>query len=293
MKFVRSLREVFGNAATTPKQIERKFVWALGCGLAATLVVFLYVMSRPLFCEPKSDEWAAHTYQYATPAEYGAERRGQIVTKKRPYPEGKDADAAEKYWNDVCEILCSEIKVTDLVIGFFAYVAGIVTWFSMRRTDSTAKRTERAYIFCAGVDGLPNEGIILSDPRYRPKSTDFDKPWIMVLQNYGRTPGVVTKITWSRIRKANFLAYENKMVSHILKDKKLNVVERDIQDLFGPDSGRLRYRYVLVRRVVGDVFFGRIDYEDVFGEPHHSTFALLFQKEHTDTLGDSYSRDKS
>jgi len=61
-----------------------------------------------------------------------------------------------------------------------------------------------------------------------------------------------------------------------------------------PDPKPQQYRHLqLEERIVGDVIFGRIMYKDIFRKERYSTFALLIQPEHTDTITMSFADDWS
>lgn len=162
----------------------------------------------------------------------------------------------------------------------------------MKKTDATTKRHERAYIVCGGLFGvlkLPQRPAINDARHYGP-------PWRMQIQNFGRTPGFVKKVEWGVCPKAQFDF--DSLVSKILKSGKLKhwmkpIVE--IQEVFPPTSVSepFPYRHVSPDRVPGEVMFGRITYEDVFGDEHFSTFALLHDESHTTPIGKCYSDDWS
>jgi len=44
-------------------------------------------------------------------------------------------------------LLCEEVKATDLLIVFFTYCLVVVGWFTLRSSDDTYRRIERAYVF--------------------------------------------------------------------------------------------------------------------------------------------------
>src|SRR6266571_91157 len=124
---------------------ERFFHTILRGGYVA-IAVFLFVVLRPLGCEPQSNEWTSENYQDSKSTYYGPKKHGHIVTKKKPYPEGHDANAAQKYWYDLGELFCSEIKFTDILIALFTYCLVVAGWFTLRSADENTKNAERAYL---------------------------------------------------------------------------------------------------------------------------------------------------
>ena len=67
-----------------------------------------------------------------------------------------------------------------------------------------------------------------------------------------------------------------------------------INEICLPDPNPQQYRHIeLDERIVGEVIFGRISYRDIFRKDHHSTFAILMQPEHTDTITMSFADDWS
>jgi hypothetical protein len=186
-------------------------------------------------------------------------------------------------------------------LGLMLYTARLwgATKTLLKKADDTAKTHERAYIVCGGLFGVPNESPQSAEDIYRPKARNFHRPWRMVIHNHGRSPGFITKIQWGAWPRAEF--DENLSVTQIIKKNKVanKIHTVEIQDVFAPTGDTpLFYRYVdydhlIGDRKVGDVFFGRIDYEDIFGLCHHSTFAVLHDIDHSDTIGRSFTRDWS
>ena len=124
-------------------------------------------------------------------------------------------------------------------------------------------------------------------------ASDYEPPWRMVINNWGKTPGCVTSIEWGYCPDGAFS--RDISVSRLIDDKTLPVKMVDVQEMFAPTGRPIPYRHVQPPqgRVVGHVFFGRIRYRDVFGDPHHSTFALLHREEYTDSIGRSFADDVS
>lgn len=169
-----------------------------------------------------------------------------------------------------------------------------------KQEEQTARTHERAYIVCGGLFGVPKNTVVFltaNEPikNYYPDAANYGAPWRMQIHNFGRTPGFIKKVTWTTCPKVEFP--ENVSVTRTLKDwahkgRPVNMVS--VQEVFAPlGKEAVGYRHVSPDRVVGEVFFGRIDYEDVFGVPHHSTFALLHDEHHSTPIGKSFSDDWS
>ena len=161
--------------------------------------------------------------------------------------------------------------------------------------EKSARIHERAYIVCGGVYGVENPEHATPEKRARPKASYYGPPWRMAIYNFGRTPGYITKIEWGTCKESEFP--DGVLVSTIVKKKLLQTkAPKYVQEVIPPVAEvykPLEYRHVEPEREIGTVFFGRIDYDDVFGDSHHSTFALKHGAEHTDTLGESYAKDWS
>jgi hypothetical protein len=186
--------------------------------------------------------------------------------------------------------------LATIVIGVFT----LTLWRATSKLGTLAENqdryfriSERAYLFCGGVQGVPKEDPQPLHQMLRPRADYYDPPWRMGIFNWGRTPAFVTKVQWGVCPESEFP--KDMLVSNIIKEKRLSVrAPVNIQEAFPPTTGRgQQYRHVEPGREVGTVFFGRVDYRDIFGEPHHSTFSLLHREHHTDSIGESYSKDWS
>jgi hypothetical protein len=248
-------------------------------------------------CEPNPpDAWTIEGNDYSKQPRNRAKGVQYSFAFKKESPHAKEAqaEAENAYAKIISSVACGDVKLADSFLIFFTYCLVIVGWFTMRNTDETAKRTDRAYVVCGGVFGVrKNPELDTSDPEYRAVATDFQKPWLMMIHNVGRTPAYITKVRWSKCPKRDFLPFMDVLVSDILKSGKFRIRTIEVHEFYAPSDRPLCYRYVRPGRQQGWVFFGRIDYKDAYGISHHSTFALLHRYLHTDTIGESFTKDWS
>jgi hypothetical protein len=186
-------------------------------------------------------------------------------------------------------------KWTDVLLAISTVLLTIVTaglvWIGIQQ-ERNSKRHERAYLICGGLYGVPNP-VINKDATYRPRAIDYHGPWRMVIRNYGRSHGCILKIEWGLCPKDEFPIEES--VSSIIKSGKFKITPVDVQEIFPPSRDeRYPYRQVEFKeRKIDHVFFGKITYEDIFHEKHHSTWAFWHREKHSDTIGKSYAEDWS
>lgn len=237
----------------------------------------------------------------ATKAEsYTNNRKNGIVGGSENKTNADATETTEKvcrsseYWSPFGRCL----KITDCFLALFTFILCLIGFHQWKMS----RVHERAYIVCCGMFGVPKDDKPSLRQIHRPKATDFDPPWQMMIFNHGRTPGYITKIQWGILQYNDFrgkfgIIPEEMYPSDVIKDPRFQgiITLQETQDVFPPTGNKpIKYRYVSRdERNLDEVFFGRIDYEDVFGKPHHSAFAFLFRAEHTDTVGIAFSRDKS
>lgn len=210
-----------------------------------------------------------------------------------------------------CGIIDHPEVVTALAtvaIGVYTYVLadGTKALALLAQKQEEAIRThERAYILCGGPFGKPKWSIaklIFGGSNLFPKARDFTGPWRLVIHNHGRTPAFVTKIKWGLCRYGEFR--QDIPVSEIVEHPDIwlpvdRIFEspKNVDEAFPPSVDPFVTRHVEFPRerhhFVGWVFFGRVDYNDVFGKPHHSTFKMLILDDHSDPLPGCHSQDKS
>jgi len=299
------------------KPVWERFARTVGIGVGAALFVFVYVLTRPLFCEPQNNEWTAQSYQNPAPAYEGIKRGGHIVAKKKPYPEGHDANAYEKYKYDLREIACSEIKFTDIVIAFLTYCLVVVGWFAMRSADENMKNAERAYLVAGSMFGRPRKRFERDRQdidewmmQHRALKSMFTGPWQLAITNFGKTAAISTMVEWGLCPLEEFKDAikgfkKTSAVTDLLqsrspelvkwKDKRLQKPSTT-QNVFAPTKVAYHYRQVeLANRdeYIGWVVFGKLTYKDVFKEEHYTTFSFVMTEEHSEAFGKSLSDDHS
>lgn len=221
-----------------------------------------------------------------------------LVQQEISYHSAMPSQKDKREWTK--SFVC-EAKATDVALAWFTFLLFVVTgyliWMGYRQ-EQVLKMHERAYLVCGGMFGVPKPLVSVGSAQleYRPKSSYFEGPWRMVIRNYGRTPGFIRKIEWGVCPKDRFI--EDKSISEILGKNLLAEWMKksaDIQEVFPPTGmHELTHRYVECdKREINTVFFGRISYDDIFHEPHHSTWAVWHRKDHSDTLGSSFADDWS
>jgi len=154
----------------------------------------------------------------------------------------------------------------------------------VEKTEKTTKLHERAYVFGGGPFGQPDgAGGVLPD-------------WFMTIQNWGRTVAFVKKVRWGLYDADKFP--ESVSVSKLVEGSYLpaGIVQTVVKDDIYPPTGAtsLPYFWVAIKHEenIGRIFFGKIDYEDVFREAHYSTFKLKLIKGGSKPLPGCYSEDK-
>lgn len=285
-------------------------LWFLGvCAIGFLLLAAFVVFIKPFVCSPALNEkWTANSYEYPYPQNYSAQQRGQIIATEKQKPSYTyDKGSHNKYTESAHEVVCAETKFTDLAIAFLTYCLVAVGWFTMKSADENTKRKERAYIVAVGIWGIPKESWKNTwEINNRAKSSMFHGPWRMALQNTGQTAGFTTKVEWGLCPRTSFDAiYEvagNKICNLLDKDEfaewrrewmrelgddgKSKWRRIHIQDIFIPGAP-IQYRHVCIKdrdKHIGEVFFGRICYNDVFGDKHSSAFALEVVEDHTNGI---------
>lgn len=201
-------------------------------------------------------------------------------------------------------LLCDELKITDIPLVFFTYCLVVVGWFTMRSTDETAKRAQRAYLVGGPPFGKPRRNSDEQTIKHRAQAHMFEGPWRMTIYNFGQTAGYTVKVEWGlcprdifkRLIKQNGKVVlvseliENELAEYL--DKERSPVE--IQDIINPTGNDpYQYRHVTIPREekIGWVFFGRIIYKDVFRVKYYSTFSYELVDEHHNSIGKSLSDD--
>jgi len=111
----------------------------------------------------------------------------------------------------------------------------------------------------------------------------------MMVHNFGRTPGFITHVRWGKCGRDEFdRKIATASLSDLLKAGALKIIEeKTIEAVTNPTVNYqpATYRHVEMGREEGPVYYGRIDYQDVFRDKHHSTFAVIHTKNATDSIG--------
>jgi hypothetical protein len=190
--------------------------------------------------------------------------------------------------------------IATVFIAYFTLILKQATdrlWSASERQltlfGDTAEREFRAYIVGVALFGVP-KGRLGTREQYRPKASDYTGPWRFHILNFGKTPGVILKVEWGKCPDSEF-PRQTKVSDIIDKNLLPNRMQRTIEgmnEICLPDPKPQQYRHIqLDERVVGEVIFGRITYNDIFRKRHHSTFAILILTEYTDTITMSFADD--
>jgi len=284
---------------------NRLRLWFLGICLLGFVFLAAYVIFlKPFLCSPTgSEKWAGHSYEYSYPKYYGSEQRGQIIIEKEKPTYGSDSHPKNEQAQSAYEVICGETKITDLAIAFLTYCLVAVGWFAMRSSDENTKRGQRAYLVAGPLFGIPDEALFNSDAsrwlmQNRAEKTMFHGPWHMVMYNFGETSAFSTRVVWGLCPIVAFPV--GIRVSDLLTRKKYKKWRDtwtrpafNVENIFSPKHLN-HYRHVRVEtreETLWCVFFGRVEYRDVFGDAHWSTFSYFISDEHADGIGVSLSKD--
>ncbi|MFA4828332.1 MAG: hypothetical protein WC855_03380 [Thermodesulfovibrionales bacterium] len=116
---------------------------------------------------------------------------------------------------------------------------------------------------------------------------------MITIHNVGKTPGFITKVQWGLCDEKDFPF--DVLVSKIINEKRLDGIKPVPEDnVWPPSSQPVGMRHVIINnhfKNVGRIFFGQIDFKDIFGDSHYSTFKLELTEDGSRTLPGSYSED--
>jgi hypothetical protein len=220
----------------------------------------------------------------------GNDHRKSGGTRENQQPRNQHAETGR---NEATEISLLGVRLGEglLVIATFLLV-GVTSQLVIGNREATAKQL-RAYIICGGFYGVPKDLKRALEPHYRPAATDYHGPWRLAIRNIGQTPGTIISIEWGICPVEIFP--RNKFVSDIIKNNLLETQKVDIQEIMFPSNPEgIETRHVQCgTRVVDTVTFGRINYVNIFRKKCHSTFAYRHRKDHSDSIGPSFSDDWS
>lgn len=168
--------------------------------------------------------------------------------------------------------LTGALAAITAVLAFFTYWL----WKANAKLIESSRVQERAYLVGGG-----------------PAVNEKENTSMITIHNTGRTPGFITKVEWGLCDKDKFLV--DVFVSKIIDEKLLEImppVEED--NVWPPAPQPVGMRHIVIKphsANVGRIFFGRIVFDDIFGDSHYSTFKLELTKDGSRTLSGSYSED--
>lgn len=183
------------------------------------------------------------------------------------------------------------LKITDTLLVVFTcllFLATVGLWRATRnlviRTDKMNRNTERAFL----IGGGPEVFIKIGESVARREDS------IITIHNAGRTPGFCTKLQWAICDEKDFLP--NKRVSQILDEHTIksidgNIIEENNVWPAGEKFGLDHFKITNHESHIGRILFGRVDFKDIFGDMHYSTFKLKLIESGSRTLPGSYSDD--
>lgn len=167
---------------------------------------------------------------------------------------------------------------TLVIAGFTATL-----WFTsgnqareMKRSVDVLVRSEQAWLAGGG-----------------PLGTD-DKVH-MSIENFGRTACVVTKIRWGLCPRDIFRPHEKRKVSEFIDEPWIKRFVRSpitvgsIGDVYPSGLRRpIEEASFEASKHIEEVFFGKIDYKDIFKQSRFTTFKLILQANGSRTIEGSY-----
>lgn len=219
----------------------------------------------------------------------------QIAQASNPNQAGdqnKNPSAVEAWWrwttNDATGFYTLLLVIGTAILAGITGALAVFTYRLWSSGEKTTKQRDRAYITGGGpllTQSIKDGG----EP-----STDY---WMMVISNHGKTIGFVTSVEWGLYPYSDFP--KGVPISKIIDDQLLpvNTVKKVAypDNIFPPSETHTPYRHVVFKlnEAIGCVFFARIRFNDIFGDPHHSTFKLLIVETGSETLEGGYSTDWS
>jgi hypothetical protein len=118
----------------------------------------------------------------------------------------------------------------------------------------------------------------------------------MTIQNYGKTPGFITKVEYGFCPRNEWpcgKSVSQALSHHEFRGKYLEPYPKFAKEPIQPNTEWLPFRHVEFRRdeKLGQIFFGRIEYVDIFRVDHYSTFKLLIDDRFTEPMDNAYAYD--
>ncbi len=217
---------------------------------------------------PPADDNSRQNSQTATvPPPIPLQQTSNINTKKTSEDAQRGSDEASEYWT----LASHRVNVTDTLLVAFTgllFVATLFLYFATRSLVTGAERTARhelrAYM---GVEHVTIQG------EYRGGPPGFGK---FTIRNFGKTMAkdaqiwlVGTGVTVGDI--TNFPLGERKSKTVVMPNEAIG---------FDEPINKTKEDSDLLRQNIGFTYlWGRIEYTDVFGEPHWTTFRFVSYKQ--------------
>jgi hypothetical protein len=230
----------------THDRFERsQFVGAIAFGF----FVFFYLLPTLQENSCASPQHGVRVEQENTSAEnHGDQPDASAVPKNQNSNTQNNAaqHPSNHYWPTA--LFCGEMKLTDLVLGFFTYALAVIGWFTLRSNEKNLEATERAYVFLG----------------YDPP--DFDSGQVtftFVMTNVGRMPGVVKEVGYAFLKRANLpsrredvdWAWEKIPYDGIIPSGERKPIIKDLKSPLGGDH----------------IFVAHIRYQDIFTKRMHAS----------------------
>lgn len=291
---------------------KQKLVSAAAFFVALPLLVALIFSLFPIGCPEESKEAERKAAEEKTEAFNIAVAFTSVVDGKTEKGKRHDDEAdsklkrvktlactwSKKWVDDPVVLFTYYIFLVTTALAFYTYMLWGATNDLVERTEFTTRVQERAYIYGGGPYGELREDITEEQlKRGRQRASYYKPPWCMAVYNMGRTPGTITKVEWGLIEDSKF-PKGHKMAT-LLKHRDKYFPPDTIKEVEFPnficpptDIPGLYFRHVDFKtRRVGDVFFAKVEYEDIFGTSHWSAFKLRFTEDHSDPIDGGYEQD--
>ncbi len=199
-----------------------------------------------------------------------------------------------------CFVLDNPELITAIATAFIAAYTIILARATKALTTlaeqqgETTQIHERAYLFGGGptrvMKNVSTEG---ATALYMPVPDTV----CMTITNWGRSTGFIKKVQWGLCPPREFR--HNVSVSRLIDEKLLPpaILQTVTKDDIYPPTGMssMPYRHVTFKQKenIGKIFFGRLFFQDIFGDSHHSTFKfeLTASEPGSEPLEGCYSDD--
>lgn len=134
-----------------------------------------------------------------------------------------------------------------------------------KKAADAAADSARAAKVAAEIDRQQQRAYIFGGPGCRlPVDGAEEEDIVITLENYGRTPGILKKISWGICPEADF--YEGLEFQGVLVRE--DAIQPDMDNPKPVRAAKCRIK----KGGPNQVFYGRIDYLDIFKDKHYSTW---------------------